>query len=96
MSGTDFTPIPPGDLVSLLSAKEQAAAINVHRQFRIWFTGAEVHYNQNQPQAARSAVRAENERMEDLERIIMRAFMAEGPEIEALTFRHIHTGGVRS
>ncbi|GAN96676.1 MULTISPECIES: hypothetical protein [Acetobacteraceae] len=92
----DFTPIPAGELVGLLSVKDQAAAINVHRQFRMWFTGAEVNYDQNQLQAARSAVRAENERMEDLERIIMRAFMAEGPEIEAITFRRAQAGRVQS
>lgn len=82
----DFTPIPPGDLVSLLPVKEQEAAINMHHQFRSNFMAVAGYRAQGSLHAARFAARIADARMEDLERLVMGRFMAEGPEIEATIF----------
>ncbi|GCE79374.1 hypothetical protein [Komagataeibacter oboediens] len=92
----DFTPIPAGELVSLLSAKEQSAAINMHDQFRTNFTAAEGYRAQGSLHAARFAARVADARLEDLERLVMGRFMAEGPEIEATTFRRAQAGRIPS
>ncbi|MBL7233351.1 MULTISPECIES: hypothetical protein [Komagataeibacter] len=92
----DFTPIPPGDLVGLLPVKEQEAAINMHHQFRTNFMAVAGYRAQGSLHAARFAARVADARMEDLERLVMGRFMAEGPEIEAVTFRHAQARRVQS
>ena len=91
----DFTPIPAGELVALLSAKEQSAAINMHDQFRTNFTAAEGYRAQGSLHAARFAARVADARLEDLERLVMARFMVEGPEIEAITYRAAHAERAR-
>lgn len=83
MSVHNFAPIPAGELVALLSSKEQSAAINMHHQFRVNFMAVAGYRTQGSLHAARFAARVADARLEDLERLVMGRFMAEGPEIEA-------------
>ncbi|CAM3067645.1 hypothetical protein CFR75_14840 [Komagataeibacter xylinus] len=92
----NFTPIPPGHLVGLLASRDQDAAINMHQQFRTNFMAAETYRQQGSLTAARFAARIADARLEDLERIVMAPFMAEGPEIEADLYRKAQAGRVQS
>lgn len=92
----NLTPVPPGELVGLLSAKEQAAAINMHHQFRSNFMAVAGYRAQGSLHAARVTARIADARLEDLERLVMGRFMAEGPEIEADLYRKAQAGRVQS
>lgn len=91
----DLNPMHPGELVGLLSTKEQDAAINMHNQFRTNFMAVAGYRTQGSLHAARFAARVADARLEDLERLVMSRFMAEGPEIEAITYRAVHAERAR-
>ncbi|WP_395371638.1 hypothetical protein [Komagataeibacter diospyri] len=92
----DFTPVPAGELVALLSAKNQAAALNIHHQFRYYFMETESAYDRGRTSYARANLRMHDARQQDLERLILSTFMTEGPEIEAMTFRCAQAGRLQS
>ncbi|MBV0888106.1 hypothetical protein KTQ54_06070 [Komagataeibacter oboediens] len=91
----DFTPIPAGELFGLLSAKEQAAAINVHHHHRYWFMPAKAAHDSGKHPLGRVNARLHDVQQQDFESLLMSRFMVEGPEIEAITYREAHAERVR-
>ncbi|BCZ75943.1 hypothetical protein CFR73_12875 [Novacetimonas maltaceti] len=92
----DFTPVPAKDLVERLSPTLQAAALNLHSQFRTFFLTVRDRRAAGQPGVARSHARQADARLRDLEDLVMAAFHVEGPEIEAQNWERRKGGKVRS
>ncbi|PYD63946.1 hypothetical protein [Gluconacetobacter entanii] len=92
----DFTPVPAGDLIARLPQAGQAATINLHSQFRMYFLTVKDYRAAGARSTARSHARQADARLRDLEDLIMGAFHAEGPEIEAQNWARRNEGKVRS
>ncbi|MCJ8352727.1 hypothetical protein [Novacetimonas hansenii] len=92
----DFTPVPAGELVERLPASLQAAALNLHSQFRTFFLTVKDYRAAGQHGIARANARQADARMRDLETMVMTTFRADGPEIEALNWARRNEGKVRS
>lgn len=92
----DFTPISTNDLAQRLPKAEQFAAVNLHSQFRMYFLTVKDYRATGAHSTARSHARQADARMRDLEDLIMGAFHAEGPEIEAQNWARRNEGKVRS
>ncbi|MFT8634211.1 hypothetical protein [Novacetimonas hansenii] len=92
----DFTPVSPGDLVERLPQAGQAAAINLHSQFRMYFLTVKDYRAAGQHSTARSHARQADARMRDLEDLIIGAFRAAGPELEAQNWARRNEGKGRT
>ncbi|MCE2577513.1 hypothetical protein LDL36_03140 [Komagataeibacter sp. FNDCR1] len=92
----NFTPVPAGELVERLPQAAQAAVINLHAQFRTYFLTVKDRRVAGQHGIARSHARQADARMRDMENLLMTAFRADGPEIEAQNWARRNEGRVRS
>ncbi|MBY4641485.1 hypothetical protein K6L44_16155 [Gluconacetobacter entanii] len=79
----NFTPVSTNELAQRLPKAEQFAAVNLHAQFRTYFLTVKDYRVAGAHSTVRSHARQADARMRDLEDLIMGAFRAEGPEIEA-------------